>query len=101
MIKAAAILPLGLCLLLANSTVALAQTTPDQAAAITEGLQRQAAQITLRTKLASASDAVARHDLPAAANFYDEAWDLVTFIGVASVGPEADQTRVGLASVRM
>src|SRR5262249_3857953 len=68
---------------------------------INEGLQRQAAQITLRTKLASASDAVARHDLPAAANFYDEAWDLVTFIGVASCGPEADQTRVGMASVRM
>ena len=99
MIKAA-ILPLGFCLLFVNSTVSIAQTTPEQTA-INEGLQRQAAQITLRAKLAAAADAVARHDLAAAANFYDEAWDLVQFIGIASVGQEADDVRTGLAAARL
>src|SRR6266481_1938633 len=99
MIKAA-IVPLGLCLLLVNTTVSLAQPTPEQTA-INEGLQRQAAQITLRAKLGAAAEAEGRRDLKSAANLYDEAWDLVQFIGIKSVGPEADETRTGLATVRL
>jgi len=99
MIKAA-ILPLGFCLLFANTTVSFAQPSPEQTA-INEGLQRQAAHITLRTKLTAAADAAGRRDFTAAANLYDEAWDLIQFIGIASVGPEADETRTGLATVRL
>src|SRR5882724_3032401 len=86
MIKAA-ILPLGLCLLFVNTTISLAQPSPEQTA-INEGLQRQAAHITLREKLAAAADAVARRDFNVAANLYDEAWDLVQFIGIPTVGPD-------------
>ena len=95
-----ATLPLGLSLLLATAGVSFAQA-PAQETAVNEAVIRQANRIALRQKLADALNAQSRHDLPNAAKLYDDAWELVQKIGYVNVEPEADQTRAGLAAVRL
>jgi general secretion pathway protein D len=128
MIKAATI-PLGLCLLLsplafgqnpdapaaeqpvpnppvtapaAPRVVVTAVTPPvsDQAAAIAEGVRRQAAKINLRNKIADARAAESRQDLAAAAKIYGECWDLILFIGTG-VDEEARLVTDGIISTRL
>src|ERR1041384_1341398 len=95
----AAILPLGLTVLLATAPLAYGQVSP-QENAVNEAVMRQAARITLRQKLEDARAATARHDLAIAAKLYDDAWELVQKVG-ANVDPEAAQTRAGLTAVRL
>jgi general secretion pathway protein D len=90
---------LGLILLLAAPRLAVAQTSGVDTA-VDEAIYRQANHITLRQKLEDARVAQVRHDLPAAAKLYDAAWDLVQKIG-SGVDDEAQQTRAGLAEVRL
>ena len=97
----AATLPIGLSLFLATATVSLAQAPGPQETAVNEAVVRQASRIALRQKLADALNAQSRHDLPTAAKLYDDAWVLVQKIGYSNVEPEADQTRAGLAAVRL
>jgi general secretion pathway protein D len=94
-----ATLPLGLTLLLATATVSFGQA-PAQESAVNEAVIRQANRIALRQRLAEAKSAQERKDLPTAAKLYDDAWSLVLSIG-ANVEAEADQTRTGLANVRL
>jgi len=98
MIKAAT-LPLGLFILLATFDVSRAQVSPGQTA-VDEVIRRDAARIILRERLVAAQAAVDRHDLPTAATLYDDAWRLVQSIG-AGVDDEREQTRAGLAMVRL
>src|SRR4030088_134292 len=102
MIKAASI-PLSLILLLITAPSSWSQAPgPDDPVAegVKEGLRRQAARISLREKLILARSAQNRGDLPTAAKLYDEAWDLVTFVG-PSADAERQQTMAGLAVVRL
>ncbi len=94
-----ATLPLGFVFLLGLAPGAYSQA-PGQQTAIEEGVRRQALQIELRQKLVAARGAQDRHDLPLAAKLYDEAWEMVQKIG-EPVGPEAEQTKAGLVTVRM
>src|SRR6266404_4617865 len=98
MIKAAT-LPLGLFILLATFDVSRAQVSPGQTA-VDEVIRRDAARITLRERLVAAQTAVDRHDLATAATLYDDAWRLVQAID-AGVDDEREQTRAGLAMVRL
>src|SRR5581483_11676487 len=93
-------LPLGLTLLLANASLAPAQVPP-QESAVNEAVMRQANRIVLRQKLADARAAEDRHDLATAAKLYDDAWTLVTNIGINNVEAEAATARAGLAAVRL
>lgn len=98
MIKAATT-PLCLLLLLATAPALPAQSPPAEAA-VQEALRRQADHIALRQKLIDARGAEQRRDLATAAKLYNEAWTLIERIG-AGVDPEIQQTRAGLAAVRM
>src|SRR5438552_8235947 len=98
MIKAATI-PLGLTLLLALSPGGNAQA-PGQETAVNEAIYRQANTITLRQKLADARSAQDRRDLVTAAKLYSDCWDLIQKIG-SGVDPEAQETRIGVAAVRL
>jgi len=93
-------LPLGLTILLATSTITLAQA-PVQDSAVNEAVMRQANRITLRKRLADARAAEDRHDLQTAAKLYDDAWTLVLNIGINNVEAEAATARAGLAAVRL
>src|SRR3954466_12982611 len=97
MIKAAT-LTIGLFISLATVDLALAQE-PGQVA-INEGIRRQHSQMALRDTLTRAQAAEARHNLTEAATRYDDAWVLVQSIGTG-VDEERDQTRAGLARVRL
>jgi len=92
-------LPLGLTLLFATLSAAHAQSA-DQDRAIREAVYRQANILNLQHVLVTAHDAQERGDLALAAKLYDDAWDLVQKIG-SGVVPEAQQTKVGLAAVRL
>src|SRR6516164_9053768 len=92
-------LPLGLTLLLATTTISLAQAPQDSA--VNEAVMRQANRIVLRQRLADARSAEDRHDLPTAAKLYDDAWTLVLNIGINNVEAEAATARAGLANVRL
>src|ERR1044071_3913569 len=98
MIKAAT-LSIGLLVLVSAIGNSNAQVTPAQTA-VDEVIRRQAARISLRERLAAAQAAVDRHDLPTAATLYDDAWRLVQSIG-EGIEEEREQTRAGLASVRL
>jgi tetratricopeptide (TPR) repeat protein len=98
MIKAASI-PLTLSLLCVAVTDSFSQAPP-QEAATNEAIYRQANRITLRQRLLEAQAAQQRGDYPTAAKLYDVAWDLLTRIG-SGVEAEAEQTRAGLATVRL
>src|ERR1051326_6616490 len=98
MIKAT--LPLGLFLLLA--TPVFAQAPPGVEDAVRVGVQRQADYITLHQKLEQARAAEAGHQYLTAASLYDASWELIVQIGpYIQVGPEAQETRAGLARVRL
>jgi general secretion pathway protein D len=62
---------------------------------------RQANRIALRQRLADARSAEDRHDLQSAAKLYDDAWGLVTSIGLNNAEAEAQTARAGLATVRL
>ena len=72
----------------ASRNAGWAQPAPEDDA-IKEAIRRQANVITLRQKLAQASEAEARKDLPAAAKLYDNSHELVLSIGTA-FGIEAE-----------
>ena len=93
-------LPLGLTLLMATLSLSYGQV-PAEEAAVNEAVMRQANRIALRQRLADAQNAQARHELALSAKLYDEAWGLVTSIGVNNVEAEAAAARAGLASVRL
>src|SRR5215475_9749323 len=95
----AATLPIGLTCLLAAAIGAFGQASI-QDSAVNEAVMRQANRIALRQRLVDAAAAQERHDLPAAAKLYDDAWSLVQNIG-SNVEPEAAQTRAGLSAVRL
>ncbi len=95
----AAILTLGFILFLAASGTLNAQTS-DTDLAVNEGVIRQANTILLRQKLAAASAANARGDLPGAAKDYEDAYKLVNDIG-SGVDAETAQTVSGLVSTRL
>ena len=95
----AALLPIGLILLLATAPAALAQA-PEQAA-VNEAVIRQADQIALRQKLDEARAAQERHDLGTAAKLYHDGWTLVQRIGPDNIPQETAKTRAGLADVRL
>lgn len=95
----AALLPLGITLLLATAPAFAAQT-PAQETAINEAVYRQASRIALRQKLADAASAQQRRDLATAAKLYDDSWELIQKIGT-NVDAEKEQTRQGLAVVRL
>src|SRR4051812_45960074 len=98
MIKAT--LPLGILLLLAIPL--FAQAPPGTEDAVREGVKRQADYITLHQKLEQAQAAEARRDYVNAANLYHAAWELVVQIGpYIQVGPEAQETKAGLARVSL
>jgi general secretion pathway protein D len=99
MIKAA-ILPIGLILLLATAPAAWSQSAPAEDTAVNEAVYRQANLVTLRQKLVDAAAAQQRHAPEAAAKLYDEAWNLVQKIG-SGVDAERQQTIAGLATVRL
>src|SRR5262245_57385826 len=96
-------LPLGLCLLLSICSAfgQAAAPNPGVDTAVAEDLRRQAAQLSLRETLKQAAGAVARQDLPTAAQLYDKAWSLVLIVGPTVAAQEAQETRVGLANVRL
>src|SRR5579862_2488568 len=93
-------LPLGLTLLMATLSLSYGQV-PAEEAAVNEAVMRQANRIALRQRLADARSAQDRHELALAAKLYDEAWGLVTSIGLNNVEAEAAATRAGLATVRL
>ena len=90
----------GLAILLATTTVTLAQPAGTQAA-VDESVYRTANLILLRQKLAEAQQAVTANNLPVAARLYDNAVELVGKIGVVNAKPEAAEAVQGLASVRL
>ena len=100
MIKAA-LTSLCLVLLFGTTTFVSAQPTTPADPAVQEALRRQAARISLRQKLDQALAAEQRKDLPAAAKFYDQAWELVEFVGPDTIPQETQQTVAGLTAVRM
>ena len=95
----AAILTLGFILFLAAAGPLNAQTS-DTDLAVNEGVIRQANTILLRQKLAAASAANARGDLPGAAKDYEDAYKLVNDIG-SGIDAETAQTISGLVSTRL
>jgi tetratricopeptide (TPR) repeat protein len=90
---------LGFIFLLACAAPLFAQMSATDIA-IQEGVLRQAYTILLRQKLADASAAVARGDLPGAAKDYEDAYGLVNKIG-SGIDVETAQTISGLASTRL
>jgi hypothetical protein len=90
---------LGLVFLLGLPASAPAQGNA-QDTAVSQAVYRQANLITLRQKLLDARSAWQRRDLPGAAKLYDDSWDLVQRIG-AGVDAEAEEVKIGLASVRL
>src|SRR6266487_1985494 len=103
MTKAASV-SFGLVFLFATATsrnAGWAQPAPEDDA-IKEAIRRQANVITLRQKLAQASEAEARKDLPAAAKLYDNSHELVLSIGTGfGIEAETAQAVTGVASVRL
>jgi hypothetical protein len=95
----AAILTLGFIFFLAATGPLNAQTS-DTDLAVNEGVVRQANTILLRQKLAAASAANARGDLPGAAKDYEDAYKLVNDIG-SGIDAETAQTVSGLVSTRL
>src|SRR5689334_21671359 len=93
-------LPLGLTVLMATLYISYGQV-PAEEAAVNEAVMRQANRIALRQRLADARAAQERHEFALAAKQYDEAWGLVTSIGINNVEAEAVATRTGLAAVRL
>src|SRR5579864_5979913 len=93
-------LPLGLTLLMVTLNQSHSQVPP-QESAVNEAVMRQANRIALRQRLADARAAEDRHDLQTAAKLYDDAWTLVTSIGVNNVEAEAAAARSGLSAVRL
>lgn len=97
MTKAAA--SLGIVILLAAT--AIAQTQPAAVDdAINVAVRRQADQITLHQKVADAREAMARHDLVAAAKLYDQSVELAVKIG-PKAGPDGVEAVQGLVTVRL
>ena len=95
----AASISLGLIVLFGTVSVVWSQS-PATDAAIKEALQRQADTISLRVKLADASAAEGRKDLPAAAKLYEDAYKLATGIGNPE-SPEFAATVAGLSAVQL
>jgi general secretion pathway protein D len=93
-------LPLGLTLVMATLNLSYGQV-PAEEQAVNEAVMRQANRIALRQRLADARGAQERHELALAAKQYDEAWGLVTSIGINNVEAEAAATRAGLATTRL
>jgi hypothetical protein len=90
---------LGFVFLLA-SALALAAQTSSTDLAVNQAVLNQANTIVLRQKLADAKSAVARGDLHAAAQDYDQAYTLVQQIG-SGIDAESAQTISGLVATRM
>jgi hypothetical protein len=92
-------LSLGFVFLLASIAASPAQTSAADVA-VNEAVLRQANAIVLRQKLADASSASTRGDLPAAAKLYEDAYALVTQIG-SGIDVEKAQTISGFVSTRL
>src|SRR5262245_48597242 len=90
----------GLAILLATTTVSMAQPAATQAA-VDESVYRTANLLLLRQKLTEAQTAVGRRDLPAAATLYDNAVELADKIGAGNSPEESAAAVQGLASVRL
>lgn len=98
----AVLFPIPFILLLATA-VAPAQTSPTyQNNAVNEAVMRQADKIVLQQKLEAANAAVEQKDYVAAAQLYEDAYNLVEDIGgKIPIPQETEQTISGLVSVRM
>ena len=90
----------GLAILLATTTVTLAQPAATQAA-VDESVYRTANLLLLRQKLADARVAFTQRDLTAAATLYDNAVVLVNKIGADNAQAESAEALQGLATVRL
>jgi len=97
MIKAV-ILPLGFLILLAAALPA--QTNSAIGMAVNQSVLDQANTLLLRQKLEDAKSAIARGDLPGAAQLYEDALAYANQIG-SGVGPETVQTVSGLMNTRL
>src|SRR6516162_10890360 len=100
MIKAA-LLSLGLTIVIAVSQQPVSAQEPGQEDAIREAVMRQANLMTLQKQLSVARAAEANHDLPAAAKAYRICWDLVQAIGPSNCPGEASDVRAGVTRVLM
>jgi general secretion pathway protein D len=100
MIKAA-LLSLGLTIVIAVSQQPVSAQEPGQEDAIREAVMRQANLMTLQKQLSVARAAEANHDLPAAAKSYRICWDLVQAIGPSNCPAEASEVRGGVTRVLM
>lgn len=96
----AAILPLGLSLLMTAAPAALLAQESPQDDAVKQAVMNQANRLTLRQKLADAKSAQERRDLAKAATLYGDAWGLAQQIGFSNIGPEVQQVRQGIVAVR-
>lgn len=99
MTKAASV-SLGLALLLAGTSMTLAQTPPVNTA-IDEAVRRQADTILLRQKLVDAKGAATRGEIALSAKLYQDAWNLVQGVGEPSVPQEAADAKSGLVAARL
>src|ERR1700733_5292684 len=98
----AVLFPIPFILLLATAVVPAQTSSSYQSSAVNVAVMRQADKIVLQQKLDAANAAVQNKDFVAAAQLYEDAYNLVLDIGgQITIPQETQETISGLVSVRM